>query len=311
VRRVATGVALVGALVLITAPPAGAHTVTGVKPANFASRVTSMQPPIPGVGIRLLDLGRRVQLHNGSHSEVVVLGTTGKPFVHVKAGATRRWRDARTSYAGRSPAGGGRIVSSWSIDLVQAGRAQPTVVRGIITYVPPPSPWPWIAVTLAVLAGTVALAWTAAWGRWLSIALAVLLASDALQSYGTAAATHEALIAQLGRILLGGVVTAIAWIVGAFALPALQRNHEGGLLAAGGVGVVIASFSGATDVAVFGSSQVASIFPAVTARLAVVCAIGIGVGLVGATIAVIARNPELRPRVVAETATGMQPPLPR
>jgi hypothetical protein len=236
---------------------------------------------------------------------------TARPeWRRVSTGTRARWRDRRTRVEGTTSTAavrhprGKAIVSNWAIDARLGDH--PIAVVGRITYVPPPNPWPWVALMVLLVAATVVAAWSRAWGRWLSVALGVLLASDAIQSFGTAAATHDSLGAQLARVLLAGLVTTIAWIAGVVALPALQRNHEGGLVAAGAVGLVIAGFSGVTDVGALTHSQVAIVFPAVTARVAVVLAVGIGVGLVAAAAAVIARDPSLRPTVAPHSGrTGL------
>ena len=63
-RRAVTAVVLTAAVVSLTATPAGAHTVTGVKPTNYASEILYVRPARPGVTVRVLDLGRRVMLRN-------------------------------------------------------------------------------------------------------------------------------------------------------------------------------------------------------------------------------------------------------
>ena len=352
VRVVALAMLVGVAIAIGGAPaPAEAHTVTGVKPTNYRSDILSVRPALPGVTLRLLDLGRRIQLTNTSRRDVVVIGYFKEPYLRVgpagvfentrsptvdlnkttpsgvttttsttagaaanasagqppawhriSASTRARWPDRRTRFEGAPPpevaaAPGQRhvVVSAWEIDL-QAGASTARVV-GRITYIPGPNPWPWVGATVAVFALVLAAAWSARWGMWLSAGLALLLASDAMQSFGTAAATHDSFAAQLVRVLLGGLVTTLAWIVGVIAIPALQRNHEGGLITAGAVGLVIAMFSGVTDAGLLGRSQVATAFPAVTARVAVVIALGVGLGLVAAAIAVIARDPRLRPRM--------------
>lgn len=340
-RRAIVITSLVIVAVLGAVPPAQAHTVTGVQPTNYASRILFVRPAVPGVSLRVLDLGRRMELHNQTSDDIVVLGYAGEPYFRVgprgafenrvspttaankvaPAGratttttttapsiASRdaspvwrrvntapiaRWRDQRTRYEGPAINGSTRVLSTWTIELRQGTRA--IAVSGLITFVPGPSPLLWVGLTLLIVAVTTAAGWSKRWGRWLSLALALLLASDAIHSFGTAAATHESLAVQLAKVLLVGLVTTAAWLAGIAALPSLQRNHEGGLVAAGGVGLVVAAFSGFTDVGVFAKSQVATVFPAVTARIAVALALGLGIGLVFAAIAVIARDPSLRP----------------
>jgi hypothetical protein len=335
-RRVAVLAVL---LWVVTASPADAHTVTGVSPSNYSSEVLAVRPPIAGVAVRVLELGRRVELRNEGRVEVVVLGYSGEPYLRVgrhgvfenrrapttylnkpptvsgapvtvprsasadatpswrrvSDGSRARWRDRRTRVEGSRPA----AASTWTLEL-RAGARASTVV-GRIVYAPPPSAWLWALVTLALLGATVAAAWARQWGRWLSVALAVLLASDIIHSFGTAAATHDSVPAQVARVLLAGLVTTVAWIAGIVALPWLQRNHEGGLVSAGAVGLVIAGFGGVTDIGVLTHSQVASVFPAVTARVAVAIAVGVGLGMVAAAALIIGRDPNLRPTVAAHT----------
>lgn len=340
--------AFVGALVLATvlggAAPAVAHTVSGVEPTDYESRILAVRPALAGLAVRLLDLGNRIQLTNTSRADVVVLGYQREPYLRVgprgvfenrqspttfanrapsetggdataapswrKIGdePVARWRDQRTRYEGARLSGGRHVAGNWNIEVEREGA--PVVVSGVITYIPSPSPWPWVALSLVAFGVTLAGAWSKQWGRWLAVALALLLASDVMHTIGSAAATHESFGAQVLRVFVGGIVSTVAWIIGAIAVTWLQRNHEGGLVAAGGVGLVIAVYGGVTDLTVFVNSQVPSVFPAVTARAAVALALGLGIGLVAASIAVIVKDPSLRPKVITSPATGMpaQPP---
>ena len=81
-RSIATLVIVVGAL-LASAAPASAHTVTGVQPTNYRSDILAITPPTPGLGVRLLDLGRRVELTNRSRRDVIVLGYAREPYLRV------------------------------------------------------------------------------------------------------------------------------------------------------------------------------------------------------------------------------------
>ena len=300
IRRLLAAIAFAIVGVMATAEPASAHNVTGVKPSDYASRIVSVTPRVPGLKVRLLDLGRRVEVSNHTTEEIVVLRADKTPARRIAPSASARFRDDRTVYAGTKPSGGKKVVGTWTIELRQGDK--PIAVTGLITYVPGPSPWPWVGLIVVLIAVTTAGAWSRNWGRWLSVALAVLLASDVIHSFGTAAATRQSVLAQIGRVLLAGLVTAAAWVVGALSIPALQRRNEGGLVAGAAVGLVIAVFSGVADIGAFANSQLPSAFPADVARVAVALAFGLGIGLVTATVAVIARDPALRPTALAHTA---------
>jgi hypothetical protein len=67
----------------VTAPPASAHTVSGVPATNYRTTLLGISPPTPGLSVRLLDLGRRIQLTNHTRSDVVVLGYQGEPYLRL------------------------------------------------------------------------------------------------------------------------------------------------------------------------------------------------------------------------------------
>ncbi|MBV8559541.1 MAG: hypothetical protein JO050_02120, partial [Acidimicrobiia bacterium] len=268
----AAGAGLV--LVILAAPPAEAHTVTGVSPTDYRSEVLGVTPPLPGVSVRLLDLGNRVEVVNTSASDVVVLGYQGEPYLRVGpsgvyenrlspsvalnsvtatntspstpplaagaqpapswrrigGGRSVRWRDRRTRWAAPAPAQVSAapdvshvVVPQWLIGLRQG--AQDASVAGRITYVPGPSPWPWVGLATLLLAATVAGALLRRWGLALSAALAVIIAVDIVHSFGIAAATHDAILVQIGRVVLGGIVATLGWVVGAAAIGPLQDER--------------------------------------------------------------------------------------
>jgi hypothetical protein len=83
VRRlvVATGLA-VGA-VLVTAAPAGAHTVGGEHATNYRTRIGPLAPAIHGVALRPIEHGDRLELTNTTARDVVVLGYDDEPYLRV------------------------------------------------------------------------------------------------------------------------------------------------------------------------------------------------------------------------------------
>jgi hypothetical protein len=85
--RVAVRAALLAALTLVAlvvlAAPASAHTISGPKPSNYRSWIVSIDPPMPGVSVRVVDLGSQIELTNRTGSEAIVLGYVGEPYLRV------------------------------------------------------------------------------------------------------------------------------------------------------------------------------------------------------------------------------------
>jgi hypothetical protein len=332
-------------LVVAGAAPAEAHTITGVSPTDYKSEIVGVSPRLPGVSVRLLDLGNRVELTNHGSTDVIVLGYQGEPYLRVGPagvfenrrspsvalnqvsattvsptttappptadvsappswhrtgdGPSVRWRDRRTRWEGpappavkAAPAATHVVVPQWLIGVRQG--TQDATVSGTITYVPGPSPAPWLAVAAVLLAATAACGFLRRWGAPLSAALAILIAVDVVHSFAIAAASHDPLLVQIGRVVLGGIVATLGWIVGAASMGPLQEEREGGVVGAAVAGFLLASFSGVGDFATLTRSQVPFAFSASAARAAVAVTMGVGFGLALATLVVLRRHPELR-----------------
>ena len=58
----------------LTAAPASAHSVSGVSATNFHTHLRSVTPEVPGLVVKVIEAGSRLQLENHSGQEVVVLG---------------------------------------------------------------------------------------------------------------------------------------------------------------------------------------------------------------------------------------------
>jgi hypothetical protein len=71
-----------GVLIALAAP-ASAHTISGPKPSNFRSEIVSIEPPRPGVTVRVIDLGSQLELTNRGADDVTVLGYVGEPYLRV------------------------------------------------------------------------------------------------------------------------------------------------------------------------------------------------------------------------------------
>jgi len=212
-------------------------------------------------------------------------------------GRVVRWRDRRTRWADPAPPvvkaapGARHVVSDWTIGLTT--KAQTIQVSGRITYVPGPSPVPWLIFAVALLVATVAVGLRRRWGPALSAVVALLVAVDAVHSFGIAAASRDPLFSQVTRVVGGGVVATLGWILGAVAIGALQEERDTGLVIAGVAGFLIGVFSGVGDLPTLARSQVPYVFPAATARAAAAATMGLGLGLPLAVLLLYRRHPEL------------------
>lgn len=85
--RVAVRATLLAAFTVVAlvvlAAPASAHTISGPKPSNYRSAIVSVDPPMPGVSLRVVDLGSRIELTNRTDSDAIVLGYVGEPYLRV------------------------------------------------------------------------------------------------------------------------------------------------------------------------------------------------------------------------------------
>lgn len=93
------------ATVVMTSLPASAHTASGPRPTNYLTTLGSISPRIPGVTVRVVELGAKLQLTNRTHTDVVVLGYNGDPYLRV--GPRGLYENLRSSatYLNRTRAG--------------------------------------------------------------------------------------------------------------------------------------------------------------------------------------------------------------
>jgi hypothetical protein len=104
--RIATRLALAAlALVAVDAAPAAAHTASGPRPTNYRTRIVSISPSIPGVGVRVVDLGNRLELTNRTGTDVIVLGYGSEPYLRVGPRGVYENLRSPATYLNRTRAG--------------------------------------------------------------------------------------------------------------------------------------------------------------------------------------------------------------
>ncbi len=88
-------VVLLGVLAtLALAGPAHAHVGGEVAGSDFAGRVTSVAPAVPGVDVRVLQFGDALEVVNTTATELTVPGYSDEPYLRI--GPDGVWRNARS-----------------------------------------------------------------------------------------------------------------------------------------------------------------------------------------------------------------------
>jgi hypothetical protein len=338
--------ALALGIVGVNAAPAGAHGLGGLSPTNYDSVLQSVTPSVPGLHVRITDLGTKVELTNTGAREVVVLGYAGEPYLRVgpkgvfentrspatflnrsttitgsapksadaeakpvwrrvSTGTTASWHDHRAHFMGgddppevvRHP-DQRRVVDNWEIPM-RAGN-EDVVARGQLIYVPPPSPWPWVAGAVLIAALVVVLSRTRAWRTVFVVALVLLTLTEMLHVIGLWDASTASFGTKLGEsayslagIALGLLGLGWIWRKGTESAVPLVLVATIFLFVAGGL----------ADVTSLGSSQVPSTFSPGLARVLVMLTLGLGAGLA------VAAAWRLRPS--SPTRPPARPPRPR
>jgi hypothetical protein len=121
-RGLLTAVAVqlgVGVAVLTTAAaPAYAHGADAPTATDYRVTVTGISPALPGLRIRTVEAGARLELVNHSGREVEVLGYAGEPYLLIRPGGV--WQNANSPATWRNASLTGGVAPPAS-----AGAAQP------------------------------------------------------------------------------------------------------------------------------------------------------------------------------------------
>jgi hypothetical protein len=298
-RAVLPGVAV---LVLLPAAPAAAHG--GAQPptgTDYRTTVTAVAPAVPGLTVRPIEAGSRLELTNHTGRAVEVLGYQGESMLRVRPDSIARWHDHRAHWmADRPPpqvaADPARThrIRDWVVPLrVDSSTVE---VRGTLDWLPPPSPGTWWALCLvgAVAVAVPGLVLRRSRAGWVTLAVTASAGGSAGVAYAVARVLDTG-TAGLGGTL-SGLLTGQPWLVLtslaaiAAAAYALTRKALADLaLALAGACLLIAG--GLPNAPVFARSVAPAAWDGTWARLAVAAVIIAGAGLAAAGVLRIRSTP--------------------
>lgn len=77
------GIVAAALVLLVTWPaPVAAHS-GGVASSNFLTTITSVDQPIDGIGVEVIEFGNRIEVSNATDTEVIVPGYEGEPYLRI------------------------------------------------------------------------------------------------------------------------------------------------------------------------------------------------------------------------------------
>ena len=154
-RRVLRLLVLIGTAAAMVACPASAWGHEGGSHLGFASRVSTIEPFLPGLLVQVVGGHEKVSVTNLTDKRIVILDDVGRPFVRVAPGKTEVWTEPRVGATEEPPEEDG-LVRNWSIEGTADG--EPFEIVGFLGYRAPagtaedegdgPSPVAW-AILLA------------------------------------------------------------------------------------------------------------------------------------------------------------------
>ena len=342
------------ALIVLPAAPAAAHDVGGVGATNFQTTLSAVTPAVPGLSLRVIENGSRLELRNDTAADVIVEGYGGEPYARVgptgafvndnspatylnanrfsttpvprgvdgkQAPAWRqvsderlwRWHDHRVHWMGQTlpPAvaadpTSSHLISSWTVMLDYDG--EPLSAVGSLTWVPGPSPWPWFAVVLLIVAAVAASTLLTRPHRVLAAATALLLSVDLVHGLGAMLVIKGTLPQRLEALL--GAEALLIWPFAIFATWLLWRGHTRAAWLSAGLGLIMATTLALDDAPVWWRSFAPSALPAQANRATVAVVVGLGLGLLAALPLLLRHHPSAARPWDAASPADPDPTLP-
>lgn len=301
------------------AGPASAHNVSGVSSTNYLTTLDGLEPATPGITVRVVEKGSRIELTNTNDDEVVVLGYEDEPYLRIGPDGVFQNRRSPATYLNQDRTGsqsGGENADpeaepDWEkISSGQTARWHDHRIHWMGASVDRPDerlvvedewiipldyqgerleitgqllwiPGPSPLPWFALVAGLVAVGAVVGLRPWWGKGLAALLAVLILTDV-----VH--LVGILGARAGGPDLAAVgsnllyslvAWVVGGVGISMLLRGKRDGLFAAIFSAVLLAVFGGLQDVGALSHSQIPFLWAGGAARLFIAVSIGLGAGV--------------------------------
>jgi hypothetical protein len=337
-RFALAAVVVAGALAAI-ATPASAHTISGPRPSNYRTRLVSLTPDVPGISMKVDDLGSELEVTNHTSTDLIVMGPEGEQFLRVgpsgvyenllspatyrsrtrsgqtvvppeaadanptdppkwqkvSSGQTARWHEHRAHWMGAQPPPPVMQhpdqffhIGDWRITMLHG----PTriIAAGTIDWVPGPSGLAWWPLAIVLFAiGLLAGVWRRGL-RVLAVLIGILVVVDAAHAISYELGRPGSGAHQFLQFFGQNFVSIIVWIAAVAVIVGLVRRRVEALYGAVFVALMVALVGGATDLSSLWKSQLPSVGPAWVARLEVVLALALGLGVAAGALVRLLRT---------------------
>jgi hypothetical protein len=97
-RRIGVSVVTALALLLATAVPASAHTVSGQGATNYRSTLLGVSPSIAGLSVKVVNLGSDLEVRWTGGAELTIFGYQGEPYLRIGPDGVYRNRLSPATY---------------------------------------------------------------------------------------------------------------------------------------------------------------------------------------------------------------------
>ncbi|MBV9312362.1 MAG: hypothetical protein JO100_01215 [Pseudonocardia sp.] len=277
---------------------AGGLTSSSNEPA-----VLGLQPPVPGLDVRVVEFGARIRLTNHTGARVAVVpppGTVINLLPVVAPGMAGLWSDPRIAEAAARPRPPDDRLA-WRIPLL-VGDAPVTVLGEQRWPPPPPAGLWWLLTALAVAAPAVLVALgsrdqseeqRAGWSLGARIVLAaatlILISAHVIHILGSALVPAEGALVWVFLSAAGFAV--LGWPIGLVGVYTTLRGQPAGPLLCLVTGTLIAVIISPADIFSFHDAVVPFAWGADFDRALIVLNVGGGLGVVCAATILMRRAP--------------------